>query len=355
MRRLKICLLWVCRRLGLFLAARWLTRRQLRILCYHGFAFGDEASFRPKLFISPQRFEERLAALRRYRMRVIPLDEAVDRLYSGTLPNFAVAITVDDGFHSFYSLAVPRLAHYRFPATVYVTTYYVRKGCPIFRLVVQYMFWKTRKQTLTLNAHAWGQNGPIDLKNSTEMERAMWTFIEFGERNCTEVERQQMCRDLGELLEVPFEPIVASRSLHLMSESELRSLGSSDVSVGLHTHRHSFPGHDRAQAEREILENWRELSQLAGNVVPHFCYPSGVWREHEWGWLDSLRIKSSTTCIPGLNGLKTPRQALRRYLDGEDVHLLEFEAAICGFLTLLHGMKSLLSYRKNHGHSQRVN
>jgi peptidoglycan/xylan/chitin deacetylase (PgdA/CDA1 family) len=350
-RRLKIFLLLVCRSSGLLRLTSWLTRRRLRILCYHGFSCGDEADFRPQMFMRPERFEERLKALKRRGMRVIPLDEAIDRLYSRSLPDYAVVITVDDGLHSFHSLALPRLVRHQFPATVYVTTYYVQKAVPVFRLVVQYMFWKTRQEIVVPSAPWWTAENSINLRNPAESRRAMGACIDFGERRCSEAQRQQMCKELGDLLEVSFESILASRSLHLISASELRALESSNISVGLHTHRHSFPEDDPERAIREVRENQQELSSLVGKVVPHFCYPSGVWREHEWAWLDKLGVKSSATSMPGLNTAKTPRHALRRYLDGDDVHALEFEAAICGFMALLHGMKALLAYRGRPGPS----
>ena len=150
MRNVKLALLFTCRSLGLFHIMGWATRHRLRILCYHGFSLSDEAAFRPKLFISAERFERRLQSLQRYRMRVIPLDEAIDRLYARSLPDRSTVITIDDGFHSFYELAVPCLKRHGFPAIVYVTTYYVHKAAPIFRLVVQYMFWKTKRKSITL-------------------------------------------------------------------------------------------------------------------------------------------------------------------------------------------------------------
>src|SRR4029077_9557706 len=48
--QLKIGLLHVSKCLGLFHMARYLTRRGVRILCYHGFSLDGESTFRPKLF-----------------------------------------------------------------------------------------------------------------------------------------------------------------------------------------------------------------------------------------------------------------------------------------------------------------
>ncbi len=48
---LKEFILTVAKSAGFFHLARWMTGEALRILCFHGFAFRDEARFRPKLTI----------------------------------------------------------------------------------------------------------------------------------------------------------------------------------------------------------------------------------------------------------------------------------------------------------------
>lgn len=338
MRNLKLLVFFLCKLAGLFYLAQWITRDRLRILCYHGFALSDEAEFRPKLFITVKRFEQRLATIRRYRLNVLPLDEAIHRLYSHSLPDNSASITIDDGFHSVYRLAAPCLHARGLPATVYVTTYYVENPHPIFRLVVQYMFWKTRKRQLLLKHAPWSTRDAIDLSNPAEREKAVWDCITFGERECTEETRHAICEQLGTLLETPYEDIVRQKLLHLMSPDELRALKDANIAIELHTHRHTFPSDNQSLAEREITDNRAALKRWITTECRHFCYPSGLWDKQQWVWLDSMRIKSSTTCMPGLNSSQTPRHALRRFLDSEDVHQLEFEAAITGFTDLLfHG------------------
>jgi peptidoglycan/xylan/chitin deacetylase (PgdA/CDA1 family) len=351
-RNLKLSVLFTCKTLGIFRIARWLTRRRLRILCYHGFAIGDQAAFRPKMFMTSEKFEKRLEWLRRCGMPVLPLHEAIEKLYANGLPDSVVVITVDDGFHSFHRLALPCLRRSEYPATVYVTTYYVEKGNPVFRLVVQYMFWKTQRKSLALKEIPWTREESIDLTDTAESEMAMWECIEYGENRCTEVQRRELCEELGGLLGVPYEEIVESRSFHLMTPGEIQSLTAAGISVGLHTHRHRFPADDGESARREILENKQALCRWITDVSAHFCYPSGVWREHEWKWLDDMGIKSSTTCIAGVNSPNTPRHALRRFLDGEDVHQIEFEASLSGFFELLHAARSLITLpRQPEGYS----
>ena len=336
MRRVKLLVFLLCRMLGLFRLAHWMTRDRLKILCYHGFAQDDEVEFRPKLFIRLQTFEARLAAIRRYGVQVLPLDDAVERLYAGALPDHALVITVDDGFRSVHRFAAPALQRHGMPATVYVTSYYVEHPNPIFRLVVQYMFWKTRRQTLELKGVPWSADAVINLTDSKCKEQAVWDCIRHGEAKCTEPERCDISRQLGGLLEVPYEDIVRSRILHLMTPEELRGLAVANIDIQLHTHRHVFPTDDMVRAEKEIADNRAALRRLLGDgEFNHFCYPSGSWDKRQWEWLEAMKVKSSTTCLAGLNSRATPRHALRRFLDGENIHPLEFEAALSGFSELI--------------------
>jgi len=346
MRKFKLLLFFLSKCSGLFRLAGWVTRNSLKILCYHGFSMEDEADFRQKLFIRPERFAQRLAAIRRQGYNVLPLDDAIERLYSRTLPKHALVITADDGFHSFHRLAVPLLRRYAFPATVYVTTYYVAHANPVFRLVVQYMFWKSRKRRLILRDVPWSANREIDLLDFAQTEQAIWQCINHGERECTEEMRCAICEKLGALLETPYEDIVRSKAFHLMSPDELKSLAAVKVDVQLHTHRHIFPSSDQSLACREINDNRNAIRQWIDAETRHFCYPSGLWEKCQWAWLDGMHVKSSTTCMPGFNSGKTPRHALHRFLDGDNIHQLEFEAELTGFADLLRGLYARIRGKK---------
>jgi peptidoglycan/xylan/chitin deacetylase (PgdA/CDA1 family) len=342
-RFVKLVALAFCKALGIFAVARWLTRRHLNILCYHGFELVDEANFLPKLFIRLQTFERRLETIERLGFGVVSLDEAVEQLYSGTLPERSLVITVDDGFHSFHRLAVPALRRRRVPATVYVTTYYVQHGNPVFRLFVQYLFWKTQERELRLDDAPWSTERLVDLSDAAQAKSVMWNCIEYGERHCSEEERCALSKELASMLRVPYEETLRSRILHLMNPDELRSLKDNNVTVELHTHRHAFSRNDQRDANREIQDNRDALRMWVAGEKRHFCYPSGLWAECQWAWLDAMGIRSSTTCVPGANDQCTPRHALRRILDSEHLHQLEFEAALSGLPGLLRRANARLA------------
>jgi peptidoglycan/xylan/chitin deacetylase (PgdA/CDA1 family) len=324
--------------------ARRLTRRQLRILCYHGFSLGDEAHFRPGLFIDMAVFRRRLSYLQRRGYPIVKLDGALDSLSQGTLPPGATVITIDDGFYGTYSEAVPVLQQMGFPATLYLTTYYCVHNHPIFRLTVQYMFWKTEAQCLELAGLGVASTATVPLRRDEQQQRVMDEIIDFGENACTESQRCELARELGTRLSVDYDRLAQTRMLSLVSAKEAQELASGGVDLQLHTHRHRFPT-AREPALREIADNREVLEPIAGQLLNHFCYPSGIWSERQWPWLTEAGIRSAVTCDAGLNDGTTPPLALRRFLDSNDVGFIDFEAEMTGFKELCRALVAALKRR----------
>jgi peptidoglycan/xylan/chitin deacetylase (PgdA/CDA1 family) len=347
MRSLKCALLHLFEALGLFrMTAALLARRRLQILCYHGFELCDETSFKPLLFIKGTTFAARLALLRRWGCVVLPLDEAIARLRAGTLPPNAVAITIDDGFASTLMVAAPLLKRFDLPATVYVTSYYMEKNVPVFRLAIQYVFWKVRAfdgETALIEQ----LSAVVPGLDQATTEIPMWTLIRHGESLPSEDERQSLLRNVADRARVDIDPLYRDRRLSLMTAQEVGAIVREGFDVELHTHRHRFPAHDRAAAILEIEQNRSRLERLTGKPAYHFCYPSGLFDPAQWPWLEALAVRSATTCLPGLNSRTTPIYGLRRFLDSEDVRPIEFRAELAGFNELLRWTTRRVPSRDN--------
>jgi peptidoglycan/xylan/chitin deacetylase (PgdA/CDA1 family) len=321
---------------GLFAQTRRWTRDGLNILCYHGFSFTDEHLFRPKLFQTPELFRQRMAYLRSAGFETLTLDEAVRRMRGGVLGEKEIVITIDDGFYSVASLAAPILREFGFVATIYVTTYYVQRNNPIFRLAMQYIFWKTRQDSLECNdlMPVMGSMCPV---KGVEGDKALWTLIEFGENQLDEEGRLNLAREVAKRLEVDFDELVTSRRLTLMTEAEIADLASRGFDIQLHTHRHRLPAeHD--DAKRELDDNKAVLSSLTTRPLTHLCYPSGVWSTDVWPLLASEGIETATTCEPGINYPTTPLLGMRRFLDFQTTPQIVFEAEVNGFSEILRRM-----------------
>jgi len=293
--------------------------------------------------MEPAIFQKRLEFLRAQGYPILSLEDALARLDRGELPDYATVITIDDGYYSTYKSACALLRKFSFPATIYITTYYCTKENPIFELVVQYMLWKTKKTHLELACLLPSLSGKFSLIDTKEKSEVGEKLIQFGKKKCDEQQRITLAKRLGDLLEIDFEHIRESRILSLMNREEIQSLVARGVDIQLHTHRHHLPL-DEMRAKKEILDNKTVLEPLVGKQLQHLCYPSGVWSQELWPWLTNVGIQSAMTCEAGLNYPETPKLGLKRFLDGEYITQIEFEAELAGYSELLRHMRSGLKY-----------
>lgn len=339
--------LWsISKGLGVFDLCRVAGPRGQRILCYHGFSSDDEHRYRPSLFITPQTFESRLAWLRRKGFRGISLQEALRRLRDRRTERNDVVITIDDGFASVASIGWPLLKEFGFGATLYVTTYYVVNPNPVFRLAIEYMFWKTRSHAVRLadlgpGVPDFGTVGPHAPESHPDIIR----LVEWAETHVGESERVALARRLGALLDVDYDELVVSRRLSLLRPAEISELAAAGLDVQLHTHRHRLPAEGDG-IRREIEDNRCVLEPLLDRRLTQFCYPSGAFSPRQFASLRDLGIESATTCLPGFNYTSTPALALRRFLDSEIVSDIAFAAELSG---LKESLRSVLVKGRRHG------
>jgi peptidoglycan/xylan/chitin deacetylase (PgdA/CDA1 family) len=329
---------FLCKAAGLFHFARYLTRDQLRIICYHGYSISDESLFSPRTFINPDTFQKRMAYLAKKGFTVLDLEEALDLLDNGKLPPKAVVITIDDGFYSTYSCAWPIMKKYGFPATIYVTSYYAVKEQPIFGLAIQYMFWKTDKATIDTRGLGFHRSGPIAIGTSREKFQVAGEIIQFGESMAGEADRVKLSAAIGERLEVDYNQISESRILNIVNKEEIKILSEAGIDIQLHTHRHDLPN-EKTAAVLEIRDNRAVLEPIVGKSLIHFCFPGGRWFEEQGAWLEEMGIKSAATCDSGLTTASANKLELKRFGDNEALSQVEFEAELFGFGELIRRLR----------------
>ena len=336
--------LFIARGVGLFAIARHMTARQLRILCYHGVSIGDEQAFAPDLFMRLETLRRRFALLKQKGYRVISLEQASRVLHAGKLPPHSVVITFDDGFFGNVSAFERLYREFRWPTTLYVTTYYVDKGTPIFRHAVRYLAWRAMRGNIGADALLSGVPA-IDVNRGADTHGALDELIRRGETELTESERVDLCHKLGVHLGVDYAELSASRRLSLASYDELKALAAFEVDIQLHTHRHRMPD-DLGLVRKEISDNAEALGHVRPERLEHFCYPSGLFSPPHAVVLNEMKIRTATTCEPGLNDGDTPPLALRRFLDVERLSDLEFESEVSGFREMLRRSGNWIMHRK---------
>jgi peptidoglycan/xylan/chitin deacetylase (PgdA/CDA1 family) len=308
--------------------SRW-RRRRLLILAYHGISVSDEHLWNGSHFISADLFRDRLRLLKKSRCSLLPLGEAIERLYANDLPERAVTITFDDGTSDFYSRAFPVLREFDFPVTLYLTTFYSHYQRPIFDLMSSYLLWKGRKQALNLRKIT-GRETAIDLLDMAAREAASAEIRRFAqEQKLSAEEKDALAASLAAHLEVDYDALLERRALHILKPDEVAELASQGVDIQLHAHRHRTPL-DRELFIREIEDNRKAIFEMTGKRATHFCYPSGVCRPDFLPWLHEAGVTSATTCVfdlatPVCNPLRLPR-----LVDVSTSSAIEFEGWLTG-------------------------
>lgn len=329
---MKLLFLYLIKILGGFWIARKLMRNKVLILAYHGFEVLDEAKFRPKLFIKKATFENRLKYLKQY-TNVISLAD----LSAQNKPDNAIVITIDDGWASTSTIATPLLNHFAFPHTIYLTTESVLAQQPIFHILLDYILRNSLGKKLSLNmAVQKPVESLITLDNIAELmaniEQCKSTKYDTG-----------LLERIAISLDFKVDEIINKRVFTLLSVEEVKDLATLGVDIQLHTHTHHTYLDDEVAFSNEITVNQMHIEKIIGKKPLHHCYPSGSYNKNSSKWLETLGIKTATTCIPGFCDNQTNSLELPRFLDGENIPQIVFEAEVCGVLELLRKFKRLLS------------
>lgn len=336
LKKLKRSALRTMKGLGLFEVYRdsaW-RRHRLLILCYHGVSIDDEHRWSPQFFMNPELFEERLTMLKEGGYTVLPLGDAVERLYANTLPERSVCLTFDDGLFDFQARAFPLLQQYGFPATVYLTTFYCTAAMPVFNPFVQYCLWKSGQSVIDARPFV-GEDERWNTTTALGRFHALQSMLRYAEaRQMGAEEKNAFAEKLGRAIGVDYDRIIEQRILQLLRPAEVAELAGKGIDFQLHTHRHRTP-HDRALFLREIYANRAALRNIVNTEPRHFCYPRGFHHADFLPWLAEAGVTSATTAQAGLASPASNVLTLPRVVDTLNVAPIEFEGWLTGASALV--------------------
>jgi peptidoglycan/xylan/chitin deacetylase (PgdA/CDA1 family) len=308
--------------------SRW-RRERLLILAYHGISMSDEHLWNSSQYMPADVLRARFELLKKSKCAVLPLAEAVKRLYANDLPDRAVAITFDDGTCDFNSRAFPVIQEFGFPVTLYLTTFYTQYNRPVFDLMLSYLLWKGRHEVLNLLMIT-GEKSRIDLRDGISQDKALALIKAFARaRKLSAEDKDALLTALAGQLRVDYDALAQQRIMHNLTPDEVRQLAASGIDIQLHTHRHRTPM-DRRLFLREIEDNRESIQNLTGKHAEHFCYPSGVYDLAFLPWLKESGVVSATTCETGFASRSSNALLLPRMLDNPQLSSIEFESWLTG-------------------------
>ena len=339
-KAIKLTVLKIARSVGIFRLFRFLTASQVRILCYHGGAIGDEHRLNSLLFCPTAHFESRLQWLLDNEFNIIKLDDAIAMLGSDQpRPKLPTVLSFDDGWYSTYKGLHPVLQQYNLPATLYLCTQYFVRGAPNLEVTVSYILWKAPPREVEIQGFGATVDGRHDTYSTQGKTLLTSSFRAWLEGHCAT--RQEFCLALERFalqLGVSAEELdLSSRRFDFVTLNELTQLADQGWSIELHGHTHRYPVGKPEELNSDILKCRTEIRNAGLPNPQHYCYPSGDYDDAAHHLLSKLEVKSATTCAPGLIQCADDKQKfyLSRFLDEKNISPLEFESEMSGFSDFL--------------------
>ncbi len=239
---------------GVFSFARALSARKARILMYHNFSGlgGTESGA-----LSTEATRAQFDYLRRHYW-VVPLLQIAEQLASGkTLGSHIVALTIDDGRRDFYQFMFPLLKEFKFPATFFVVSSFIRGEDWIWTDKVLWLSEQPNRPARLIP-------GKLD-----EVFRSL-NRMRPEARNA---EIQAMAAGAG--ITIPQEAPVKYAPC---SWSELREMADSGfVDIGSHTMTHPILSSITDEEYwQELSGSRRQIEEGIGRKARSFCFPNGM-------------------------------------------------------------------------------
>ncbi len=200
--------------------------------------------------------------------RVLPLDEAVERLAAGTLPSRALSITFDDGYADNHTVALPILRRHGLCATFFIATGSLDGGRMWNDTVIEAVR-GCDAAALSLGDLQLAGIDRVDLSSLEARGQAARVLLGATKYMPAEA-RQSVAERIAERAGVALPNDLMMRS------DQVRAMADAGMQIGAHTVSHPILARlDDAAARNEMRRSKGELESLLGRPVRLFAYPNG--------------------------------------------------------------------------------
>lgn len=281
---------------------RYLNRRNGLILIYHS-VVDVPLSFDMWTHIPLQLFSEHMAMLSR-EANVISLQEMAEGITRGKLPEYAVAVTFDDGYRNNFTRAYPVLKKYRIPATIFLSTGYMDRSELFWPEKIAYQLMLTKCRSLKTAAF-----GQLDLETN-EARKAAFKRIRNVVKEGHPYRIQEKIAGLEESLGVAYreaDPLFQEwLPLTWQDVKEMEKGGL--VSFGGHTVSHAILTRlDDSEAWREIVGCRDALDRQLSRRSTFWAYPNGTRADFDGNHVEMLKSNFFQTILTAEPGHVTSR------------------------------------------------
>jgi peptidoglycan/xylan/chitin deacetylase (PgdA/CDA1 family) len=275
-------------------------------------------------------FRRELAYVSRY-FHVLPLQEALERIDAGTLPDHSAALTFDDGTRNIAGHAAPVLRELNLPAAIFLTTGPMGTGQALWPDRLWLAFARTEATEADLTSLGLGK-------------RSLHSAAHRGEAYAAAV---------GRLKDLPDEERTSFLELFLMtlggaddndagpfqllSWDEARGIAL-DGRLTLYPHTVTHPVLSKCsdeKVEKEVVESCAAVERETGRAPIIFAYPNGRSQDFDERVKAVLRrcgIRWAVSTIEGFADAYSDPLALPRIPIGSDLSFARFRLLVTGAL-----------------------
>ncbi|MDR2440289.1 MAG: polysaccharide deacetylase family protein [Planctomycetaceae bacterium] len=271
MKQILLCGAEIC---GLNCLSRFWTRRRLLGLCYHSVVSdaSPQNDARTRIAVTVTQFNEQLKELRK-NWNPVSLLQIRNAIENGIpLPDRAVHISFDDGYRNNLTLAVPLLAQYEIPATIFVTTNMIAThGELIWALELHERLVAFPDSEIEIDGTTYPLPPPESPKR-TEIALELLNHV----KRLPIKECNILLQKLRNRVMIDWSPSWKRELYEFLDWDELRLLRGQGIEIGAHTLSHPVLSClNQAELNRELLESKRCLERELGIECDVLAYPFG--------------------------------------------------------------------------------
>ena len=288
------------------------AKARLSVLIFHRVLAETDPLFPDDMHA--RRFDEVCGWLKSW-LNVLPLDEAVARLETGSLPARAACITFDDGYADNYHVALPILQRHGLTATFFIATGFLDGGRmwndTIIESIRACSLPVLDLSTLGLGRHALGS-----LDDRRAAMAALIAQIKYRPVDARAAITEQLAQLAG----------VQPPDDLMLTSNEVKVLRHAGMQIGAHTVSHPILARlTDEQARQEIEGSKRFLEQLLGERVGLFAYPNGKpgedYTTQNVAVVRSLGFDAAVSTQWGTSGMGDDRFQIRRFTPWDQTRL----------------------------------
>lgn len=263
------------------------------------------------------------------RFDVLPLEEALERLYARALPDRAAALTFDDGTQNLLTHALPVLREFALPAAVFLATGPMGTDETLWPDRLWLAFARTTAPVIDLTALGLGTH-------SLDSAASRGNTYAIAVHRLKEIPDEERIAQLRTLI------ASLSPQLHgdtgpfrLLSWDEAGELAS-DGLVSLHPHTVTHPILSRCpdeKVEQEVGISCAALERHTGQTPTVFAYPNGRAQDFDERAKAALRRRGVRWALATTSGMAhsdSDRLALPRIGIGSDLSFAGFRLLVSG-------------------------